>query len=348
MKLTRLLKSYALDASQLSGVSRAVLESTWRQQRLSIIGWHAISADDLHLWAPNFCISKQIFRQRLEALRDLQCNVLPLSVALSRLRDGTLPPKSVSLTIDDGDSSMYTIAWPLLREFQFPATLYWTTYYSVRQFAVFDPMLSFLLWKLRHQRIRIEDPRLDVTLDSDNAQQAVFARVYSHARDNQWSAERKESLLEEIARSGGIDYADLRQQRVLRMITLDEAREMHAGGLDIQLHTHRHRVPRDRNRFEKELTDNVRILQEVGSAAPRHFCYPSGSRAPEFADWLRQKGVVSSTTTQHGLASAGCNPYFLPRVMDSEGFTLAEFVGGISGVASWFTRQHAIDPHGFG
>jgi hypothetical protein len=44
-------------------------------------------------------------------------------------------------------------------------------------------------------------------------------------------------------------------------MTAGEAREVAAAGVDVQLHTHRHRVWRSRDRFFRELDDNkARIL----------------------------------------------------------------------------------------
>src|SRR6185437_4151726 len=244
--------------------------------------------------------------------QELKCSVLPLGDALEMLWHNQLPPRSVALTFDDGDSSFFLQAWPMLREFGFPATLYWTTYYSTRSLSVFDPMLSYLLWKGRDRELVLGEPRARFNLRSIDGRANAFRELYRCSVDNAWSSLKKEAFLEELALTLEVDYRDIRGKRILQLITAEEANEMVAQGLDLELHTHRHRVPRDRERFVGELDENAQYIVGVGAPQPRHFCYPSGSVAPEFGRWLELNGVKSATTCQPGIAELKSAPYMLP------------------------------------
>ncbi len=347
MSLTRQAKLAFLRGCHFTGLTRLVLNSSWRQQRLLILCWHNIALDDEHLWNPQLCLSPATFRSRLELLRTLHCNVLSLGDALQRLKNGTLPPRAVALTIDDGDSSVYQLAWPALREFGFPATLYWTTYYSTKPYAVFDPMLSYLLWKARGKRLQLPEPALECDLTTPQSRSQSFQKIYQHAQANSWTAEQKEKFLETTAQNLGIDYPAIKARRILHLITPAEARSMQAEGLDLQLHTHRHRVPKDPAQFSLELQDNAQRIRDAGAADPHHFCYPSGSFVPEFAGWLRQKNVISATTCQPGFARRESDLYFLPRLLDQEDKNATEFGAWVSGVASWVGREQPMDEHSF-
>ena len=65
------------------------------------------------------------FREQLEYLRDHNYSVLTMA-QLEKVYRGemSMPDKAVVLTIDDGYRSVYDIAYPILKEFQMPATLY--------------------------------------------------------------------------------------------------------------------------------------------------------------------------------------------------------------------------------
>jgi peptidoglycan/xylan/chitin deacetylase (PgdA/CDA1 family) len=347
MPLIRSIKSSFLQVLDFAGLNAPIMSSSWRAHRLAIICWHGVSNDDEHHWEPVLFMPPRALRMRLELLRAMKCNVLPLAEGLARVRDGSLPPRAVCLTVDDGDSSFYLRAWPMLREYGYPATLYWTTYYSTHPYAVFDPMLSYLLWKGRRNSLILSEPALRCDLRDPQERKSAFATLYELARTEAWSADRKEAFLAELAANLWIDYARIKSKRVLHLITPEEARAMAAEGLDLQLHTHRHRVPREPDRFAAELAENSRIVHEAGAKAPSHFCYPSGSCLPEFAGWLRQSRVESATTCDFGLVDRRSDPYFLPRLMDHGTTSAAEFRAGLSGIAALLSRKRGVPRHGF-
>lgn len=347
MSLIRLIKSNVLRTLDFTGFNTLVLNSSWRDRRLAIVCWHGVSNDDEHCWNPGLYMPVEKFRRRLDELRAMRCTVLPLAQGLARLRSGSLPARAVCLTVDDGDSGFYLRAWPLLREYGFPATLYWTTYYSTRPYAVFDPMLSYLLWKGRERTLTLNHPDLRCDLRDTHERERAFTAIYQFSKANAWTANRKEAFLAELSRLLGIDYALIKSRRVLHLITPAEARSMVAEGLDLQLHTHRHRVPTQREQFAAELTENSQILRQAGAATPAHFCYPSGSFLPQFADWLRASGIESATTCRFGLVERGSDPYFLPRLMDHGAIGAAEFRGGLSGIAALLSRHRGVPRHGF-
>jgi peptidoglycan/xylan/chitin deacetylase (PgdA/CDA1 family) len=347
MSVIRFVKSNLLRLVDGAGLNARILDSSWRRRRLAIVCWHGVSNDDEHEWDPGLFLRPQALRMRLEQLRALRCNVLPLAEGLARVRSRSLPPRAVCLTVDDGDSSFYLRAWPMLREFGFPATLYWTTYYSTRPYAVFDPMLSYLLWKGRQSALRLAEPGLQCDLRDPQERKRAFDAIYGRAKSEAWTADRKESFLADLAQLLDVDYGRIKSRRVLHLINPAEARAMVAEGLDLQLHTHRHRVPMQPERFAAELAENSRILLEAGAKAPAHFCYPSGSYLAQFAGWLRESGVESATTCQFGLVEHGSDPYFLPRLMDDGTTGTAEFRGGLSGIAGLLSRRRPVARHSF-
>lgn len=72
-----------------------------------------------------FSISAKKFEEHLKFLKDNGYNVISMKKFLSYL-DGvdSLPDNSVIITIDDGYRSAYDIAFPLLKKYGFPATIY--------------------------------------------------------------------------------------------------------------------------------------------------------------------------------------------------------------------------------
>lgn len=70
-------------------------------------------------------VTAQSFEAQMRYLRDNGYTVVPLPRLVDYL-DGriALPKKSVVITIDDGYRSTYEIAWPILKRYGFPATVF--------------------------------------------------------------------------------------------------------------------------------------------------------------------------------------------------------------------------------
>jgi peptidoglycan/xylan/chitin deacetylase (PgdA/CDA1 family) len=142
----------------------------------------------------------------------------------------------------------------------------------------------------------------------------------------------KDDLARRLAVHLGIDYDDLLRARLFQLITPEEAALASRAGADIQLHTHRHRTPRNQALFAREIRDNRDRIREFTGREAVHFCYPSGDYAPEFLPWLRELGVISATTCERGLASPHIDPLLLPRLLDGDQVTTVEFEGWLCGI----------------
>jgi peptidoglycan/xylan/chitin deacetylase (PgdA/CDA1 family) len=297
--------------------------------------------DDEHEWAPGLFMSADIFESRLERLRRGGYTVLPLGQAVARLRAGTLPPRSVAITFDDGTVDFYRKAWPLLQQYGVPATVYLTTYYCERNLPVFPLVLSFLLWKGRGTQARIELPSGEIMLvdaTTDESRRLTEVMLLGLAHDEEMSALEKDNLARTVALALGIDYDDLSQRRLLHIMNPDEVRELAAHGVDFQLHTHRHRSPLDEERYRAELALNGARITAMTGTIPRHFCYPSGTHKPQFEQWLGAEGIVSATTCEPGLATRASHSLRLPRLLDHSTITDVEF-------DAWLCGLGALLPH---
>lgn len=81
-----------------------------------------------HRFGPNngrLSVTGEQFRLQLEYLKTNGFTVIPLSLVYDFLQGNqALPKRSVVITIDDGYRSTYEIAFPILKEYGFPATVF--------------------------------------------------------------------------------------------------------------------------------------------------------------------------------------------------------------------------------
>jgi len=267
-------------------------------------------------------------------LRDERYTVLALGDAIRRLYDGTLPPRSVTITFDDGGYDFYCRAYPLLRKYELPATVYLTTFYCCHPKPIFGMFCYYLMWKGRHTFPggRLMDLDYEPDLSSEAGRMKAAGAIVAAAKDREQA--EKDAMAEELARQLRVDYQAIAEKRILQLMRPEEVGRIAQDGIDIQLHTHRHRTPRNRDLFLREIADNRRAIREMTGSDEhtRHFCYPSGDHAPEFLPWLREEKVISATTCESGLASPDSHPLLLPRIVDTCGLDESEFESWVSGV----------------
>jgi peptidoglycan/xylan/chitin deacetylase (PgdA/CDA1 family) len=333
-------KRLVLRTANRLGWNAALLNTNWRARRLLILAYHGVSLDDEHLCSGLYMPPEQ-FRGRMESIRRAGCNVLPLNDALAMLNEGSLPPRSVVLTFDDGFYDFYAKAWPILREFGWPATVYLTTYYSIKNVPVFDPTVLYILWKGRGKELNLPEIGIGGML-IENTPFRQMGQVVAAAQGRGLNGEGKHQLLRVMAGRLGVNFEDLLSRRILHLMKPEEVAELASEGVDFELHCHHHRVYRSRELFRNEILENQRALERFGARKPEHFCYPGGFWLPEFKPWLEELGILSATTCEPGMAASISDPYQLPRFLDVPSVEASEFSAWLSGFASLLpVRKHA-------
>jgi peptidoglycan/xylan/chitin deacetylase (PgdA/CDA1 family) len=332
-------KNGVLRLAERTGASRLLSGSAWRRHRLLILCYHGVSMDDEHEWGGLY-ISPETLRRRMELVARVGCNVLPLSEAVERLQNGTLPDRAVVITFDDGFHDFFSVAGPIVESFGYPVTLYLTTYYVEFNRPVFDPMCSYLLWKGRHKQNLEWQEVFPTPVALDNAgRERATATIKQFAISRKLSGPEKDGLLARLAERLDIDYQELCRKRVMHLITPEEARELADRGVDLEYHTHRHRVYRSRERIFAELQDNRRRIATFTSNEPCHFCYTGGFYLPEYPVYLKEYGILSATTCTPGLCTARTNPLLLPRLVDTMGLSDLEFRAWLEGTADLLPKR---------
>jgi peptidoglycan/xylan/chitin deacetylase (PgdA/CDA1 family) len=342
----RSLKLAVLGSLRRCRVFEAVAESHWRRSRLLILCYHGISLRDEHCWNSGLYLSPEDFAGRLEMIRANGYTVLSLTEGVRRLYQNDLPPKALVITFDDGLFDFYAQAWPLLEQYGFPATVYLTTYYSEYNRPIFRLICDYMMWQKRGALIEPGLTSKAIDLRSPESRADELKALDNFAKQNGLSAREKDSLAQDFARKIGVDWQEILEERLLHIMTPGEAAELASAGLDLQLHTHRHRTPRDEPAFRRELDDNAVRLENMTGHKPSHFCYPSGVHYPGYTEWLARWGADSAVTCELGLAEADNNVMMLPRLCDRTGLTDVEFEAWLCGLLHRFPRRSypAADP----
>lgn len=305
------------------------------RRRLLILCFHGFQLDDEARFRPKLFMRDSVLKQRLEAVRRYGFPVLPLGSTLEQLRKDKHPDNSVTITIDDGFFSVLEKAVPLLQQQGMPATLYVTGYHIEKETPIFRLVVQYLFWKTDAETLDLTDrewgPRAPVDLvDAGNRERTLWEVI--EFGEGKCSEQERQAICELLGRRLGVDYGDLVKSRCMGLLTGKELAYLHSQGFDIQLHTHRHRLPVDNeSEARREIMENREFLERVLGNRGKHLCYPSGTWSATQWPWLEDEGVESATTCEPGLNTADTPLLGLYRILDQDDLSQIEFEAELFG-----------------
>jgi peptidoglycan/xylan/chitin deacetylase (PgdA/CDA1 family) len=108
---------------------------------------------------PDTEITPAAFEAQMKELKDKNIAVIPMQDFLAwRRGEKAIPPKSAIITFDDGWKSQYEVAWPILKKFNYPVTLFiYTEGIRPGHFSGGESMTWEMLAEMRDAGVDIQD-----------------------------------------------------------------------------------------------------------------------------------------------------------------------------------------------
>jgi peptidoglycan/xylan/chitin deacetylase (PgdA/CDA1 family) len=264
----------------------------------------------------------EIFEAQLNYLKKY-FRVIPLNQMLEEASNNSLQPYSVALTFDDGHEDFYRIAWPLLRKFNFPATLYVTTGFVDGTHWLWPDLLRYILLNSKNEILEIAE--LNTTLSTEKS---VALTSWNTLGDYCLTLKRetRNTFLQDLANKANITIP-LQPVAPFNGINWQQVKEMHAQGLDLGSHTITHPILSHLTTEEihEELQGSAHVLAHHIGQYPAGICYPNGQANDINKQVLEQAQLCNY---KYGIVAynrkiSKDEPYLLGRV--SAASTLRDF-----------------------
>lgn len=276
-------------------------------------------------------VSVTDFEQQL-ALLVSEFNPISLSLFLDSCNGkASLPRRSVILTFDDGYASNHSLAFPLLKKYQVPATIYLTTGFVLEKMLLWTDKVELVIQQSRlsgSNRLLSEITGIDEITSSTNRLQLTL--LVKGWLKRQPEADRQ-SLIAQILKVLGMDEAKLEVPTTAQPISPDNIREMAESGLvEFGAHTQTHPILSqcDDEQLKREIVTSVHEVETLSDQPCRHFAYPNG-REGEFdqrsANILKSSGIETAMTTIEGENDRNSDRYRLKRLGVYNGLSLQQF-----------------------
>lgn len=284
-----------------------------RHSKFLVLCYHRVGSGGVPFYSN---LDPAIFEEQIRFLRR-SYRIVSLDDVCRKLDAGGPPEQAVAITFDDGYRDLYNFAFPILRRYGVPATIYLTaaaietgeiSWYDRIFVLAMSPQLDVLELDARRWPLSSPESRLQAATE-----------IVQTLR--QYPNNARKAACEDLERRSALSAQVLRVKD--RMLTWTQVREMQSGGVSFGAHTMNHPVvsrlaPHE---FDMELGDSRRLLENRLQAPVEHFAFPFGSLSDIDAESCAQMprfGYRSAATTIWGVNTPETSPHLLHRIGGDE------------------------------
>jgi peptidoglycan/xylan/chitin deacetylase (PgdA/CDA1 family) len=261
---------------------------------LRIVAYHRVAEFNSNTAVDNRSISATpcAFReQMLHIARHYRCISMPeLLDAIERKTP--VPRRSLLITFDDGYGDFAEIAWPILKRFRLPATLFVPTAFADHPELAFWPDKLYQAFRGTLRTRLADTPLGPISLATRGERERGLCALQNY--------------ITTIAHHEGmrlVDHlcAELCGTRKMRgsVLSWNQLRQLARDGVTIGSHTRTH--PILTRIASHEVREEIKgsqedLKREIGEALPI-FCYPNGNHNDTVAGILKEQGIRLAFTT---------------------------------------------------
>ncbi len=223
--------------------------------------------------------------------------------------------KTLVITIDDGYKDVYDIAFPILKKFAVPATVFAVTDFLDKKTWIWTDKARYLLinTKLDSVNFNIASKDFSFKLGDKTSRINYAAKINSELK--KLSTEDRDLNIEKLANLLNVKLPDLPDEN-FSSFTWDNAREMENNGVTVESHTVSHPIltnVSDEVLKNELLESKFRVQTELQKDADL-FCYPNGNCSSREFLAVESAGYKSAVSTELRLSKTTDNIFSLPRV----------------------------------
>jgi len=296
----------------IMGTAFRVYASIFRpfRSRNVIIMYHRVLDGEAQgIYDPAMYVTRNTLNMHLRELgRHFQ--MVPLNDIL-KTEDGVRG--QCAITFDDGWKDNYDNAFPLLKQYQIPATIFLTTNMIGKR----SQFWFHAIWHLAEHSIReskesrfFEYFSRYVLLDDGNGiTDVIVNKIIASIK------EKDTETIDEVV-ADAYRFIGVVEDKDENLLNWEQVSEMSSQGIRIGSHGLNHYIlTRVSDEIKlREISESYALLLEKGIDVDPVFCYPNGNWDNESIRYLKNTGHKGAVTTRLGCNTINSNPYILNRV----------------------------------
>jgi len=281
----------------------------FKENPLAILYYHHVFKTKNH-YHPNDIFAIE-FDKQIKFLKK-HFNILELSEAIELLKAKRLPTKALVITFDDGYQDNFTVAAPILKSYDCPATFFISTS-GVEEGYLWNDKVEQLINNTTTSTISENIIGEKTSIKSKYEKISAFQLLLSKLK--LLSHEKRNLQLKKLADELG----NVKFKRT--MMTKDQVNKLHQEGFTIGAHTHNHTIltAETINNCQQELLNNKNNLETMINEKIKFIAFPNGLYERDFTfehcEIANKMDFEAGFSTNDGGAISSSNPYTIPRFM---------------------------------
>jgi peptidoglycan/xylan/chitin deacetylase (PgdA/CDA1 family) len=272
------------------------------------------------------------FKKHLQHLKKFY-SIIPLRTFVDHCLYKTPMPKNpVVLTFDDGYESNFTLGFPVLREFDAPATIFLSTDFIEQKQFIWPNRVEFSILSTQHSSLRLPFNNEERLFDLSHDEARIKAVDTIKPLMKLLNKDPRNDLVDTIERSleQKLNF-NAATPAIHRPLTWQQIQEMSRSKLvDFGAHTcsHENLAACPLDLLTREITVSKKIIEERTCASCPLFCYPYGGQEAfngQTKESLQKAGYTAALTTITGSNDARSDLFTLKRLGTSNSAGMDNF-----------------------
>lgn len=242
-------------------------------------------------------LHQKIFEEQMEYLSK-NFEIVSLNSLTEMILRGSVPEKTAVITFDDGYKDNYEFAFPILKKYSIPATIFLATGPIEGRKLFWNDEVNYVLSHTDEESIHIKGIDTYQTISNEDKAKACLNVV---EKLKKMENDKKEAVIEELINSAGVNIPDkLGNQNVL---SWKEIKKMSKNGIDFGAHTVNHPIltnlPIDEAKWE--IVESKNHIEETLGYPVKSFSCPNGDFDKNILSLIKNSGFNSSVSVNPGL-----------------------------------------------
>jgi len=326
IKLAKIAAGWLFYYSGLFHVFTALQSRVSALSQIKILAYHRVNNEQPY--SPGLTVSVSNFTEQIKFLK--RHNIVPLNEAVEMLRSGNKTPlNAIVITFDDGYRDNYSNAFPVLRRFNIPATIFLSvTNVNMHEDFWVDWVIKAVECNSKEvmdlTRLGLAKYRARNLREKEKTIQDILSRIKKLDRE---SAQR----LIDYLRSEFLQFpSKIMYSEGPKILSWEEIKEMRKHNISFGSHSMNHviltKLPLHEAAYQ--INKSKRVIEEKLGEEIHSFAYPNGSAEDfnrEIVNLIEDSGYSCACTLIPGSNKTNADIYALRRYCVTEGMSTGFF-----------------------